>query len=107
MRIVVSIFTILFGLLHIIAAVTQFRAKAPAARGSATIMICGGIAVVCASAAHLAGGIATTCMEAAVGFLLIGFAAYLNGKQAGKTNLLHHVIRGTIAVLLIVGFIIW
>ncbi len=109
MRIVVSILSILFGLLHLIAAFTQFKAKDPAARGSATIMACGGIAVIFEAIAHLVGNNSgwLDALPCATGCLLICFAAYLNGKRAEKVNPLHHVIRGGIAVLLVVGFVIW
>ena len=107
MRIVISALAILFGVLHIIAAVTQFKSKDPGARWSAAIMVCGGIAVVSATVAHLTGVIVMTLMEAAMGFWLICFAAWLNGKRSGNLHLSHHIIRGTIAALLVAGFVIW
>lgn len=105
----VSVLAILFALLHIAAAIAQLKSKDPAARGSATMMTCGGIAVACAAIAHLAGGhiLHADALSTAVGSMLICFAACLNGKRAGKINPLHHIIRGGIAVLLVVGFILW
>lgn len=109
MRIAIGVFTLLFGGLHIAAAAAQSKSKDDAVRGSAVIMICGGIAVVCAAAAHLAGGhiLHADTLSAAAGGMLICFAAYLNGKQSGNFHLSHHIVRGIIAVLLAVGIFVW
>lgn len=111
MRIVVGALAILFGLLHMIAAAAQFKSKEPAARGSAALMLTGGVLLIGAAIAHLAYGAPgdwMVALSAAVcGFLPICFAAYLNGKRAGKLNPPHHIIRGSVAVLLIVGFLLW
>ena len=110
MRIAVSVLAILFALLHIIAAAAQFRSKDPAARGSAVLMLCGGVALICSSVAHLINGSLWAWQDplsAACGFLLICFAAYLNGRRAGNVHLSHHLVRGGIAVLLVLGFVLW
>ena len=112
MRVAVSILAILFGLLHLIAAAVQFRSKDPAARGSASIMLCGSAALICSAIAHLihgggAGSQIAVLSSAVCGVLLICFAAYLNGRRAGKVHLSHHLVRGGIAALLVVGFFLW
>ena len=111
MRIVVSVLAILFGLLHIVAAATQFKSKDPAARGSASLMICGGAALICSAVAHLINsspGAWVDALSAGVcGFLPICFAAYLNGRRAGNVHPLHHAVRGGITVLLVLGFFLW
>ena len=111
MRIAVSALAILFALLHIIAAVTQVKCKDPAVRSSASIMLCGSATLVCSAAAHLHdGGVGSqiaVLSTAVCGFLLICFAAYLNGRRAGKVHLSHHLVRGGIAALLVVGFFLW
>ena len=110
MRIAVSALAILFTLLHIIAAVTQFRSRDPAARNSAAIMLCGGAALFCAAVAHLVydgAGDWITVLPAACGFLLICLAAYLNGRRSEKVHISHHLIRGGIAILLVTGFFFW
>ena len=111
MRIAVSVLAILFALLHIIAAVTQLRSKDPAARGSAVLMLCGGAALICSAIAHLvydgAGSQITVLAAGVCGFFPICFAAYLNGRRSGNVHLSHHVIRGGIAVLLVMGFFLW
>lgn len=111
MRIVISVLAILFGLLHILAAITQLKSKDAAARGAAALMLCGSVLLIGTAIAHLVYGVPGDWMvalsAAACGFLPVCFAAYLNGKRAGKVNPLHHVIRGGIAVLLVVGFILW
>ena len=107
MRIAVSVLAILFALLHIIAAVTQLKSKDPAARGSAVLMLCGGAALIVSTVAHLINiglGAQIEVLSAAVcGFLPICFAAYLNGRRSGNVHLSHHLVRGGIAVLLVVG----
>ena len=110
MRIVVSMLAILFGLLHFIAGLTQFKSQDPAVRGSTVMMACGGIAVACAAISHLGGAHPmgwVDALSAVPGGLLICSAAYLNGKRSGNFHLSHHIIRGGIAVLLVVGFILW
>ena len=109
MNIAISVLTILFGALHIFAAATQFKAKDAAARGFAIAMFQGGVCVVLEAAAHLLGG-SLGWMDApmcAAGCLLICGSAYANGRRAGNVHLSHHIVRGAIAVLLAVGFLIW
>ena len=109
MRIVISVLAILFGGLHFIAGFTQFKSKDPAARGFATAMTCGGIALICAAIVHLIGHLSSwqDVISAVTGCLLICVAAWENGKRSGNFHLSHHVVRGVIAVLLVVGFLIW
>ena len=111
MRIAVSVLAILFALLHIIAAAAQLKSKDPAARGGASLMLCGGAALICSAVAHLInsspGAWIDTLAAAVCGFFPICFAAYLNGRRAGKIHTLHHAVRCGIAVLLTVGFVVW
>ena len=111
MRIAVSVLSILFALLHTAAAVIQFKAKDPTARGSASLMLCGGVALICSAVAHLvyngAGDWITALSAGVCGFLPICFAAYLNGRRSGNIHLSHHAIRGGIAALLVLGFFLW
>lgn len=110
MRYAVSIIAILFSLLHIAAAVTQFKSKDPAARGSAVWMVSGGVLLLCAAVPHLirSGGAGwMDALTAGVGGVFVCFAAVLNGKRAGKVHPVHHIVRGIIVALLIVGFVLW
>lgn len=109
MRIAIGVFALLFGGLHFIAGLTQFKSKDPAARGFATAMTCGGIALVCAAVVHLTGQLHgwQDAINAATGCLLICAAAYANGRRSGSFHLSHHLIRGGIALLLTVGIAIW
>lgn len=111
MRIVVSVLAILFGLLHIIAALTQFKSKDPTARGSAAIMVCGGVILISTAIVHLVyedpGDWMVALSAAVCGFLPICFAAYLNGKRMGKIHIRHHVVRAVISVLLMAGLLLW
>lgn len=109
MRIVIGVLAILFALLHIIAARTQLKSKDAAAQGLSIAMLCGGVCVAVNAIAHLAGDNpgwvdALTC---AVGCLLICVPAYENGRRSGNVHVSHHIVRGGIAVLLVVGFILW
>ena len=109
MRIAIGVLALLFGGLHFIAGLTQFKSQAPAARGFATAMTCGGIALICAAITHLIGGLSgwQDAISAATGCLLICAAAYANGRRSGNFHLSHHIIRGIIAVLLVVGVFVW
>ena len=110
MRIAVSVLAILFALLHVIAAVAQLKSKDPAARGCASLMLCGGAALVCSAVSHLINSSLwpwIDTLSAACGFLLVCFAAYLNGRRSGNVHLSHHLVRGGIAVLLVLGFFFW
>ena len=113
MRIAVSVLAILFALLHIIAAATQFRSKDPAARGFAVCMASGGICAIIAAVFHLywgaVGGNAnlSDATTLAIGCLLICIAAYMNGRWSGHVHLSHHLIRGGAAVLLVLGLFLW
>ena len=111
MRIAVSVFAILFALLHIVAAAVQLKSRDPAARGSASLMLCGGAALICSAVAHLiydgAGSQITVLSAGVCGFLPICFAAYLNGRRAGKVHLSHHAVRCGVAILLVAGFFLW
>ena len=106
MRIAVSVLAILFGLLHIIAARTQLKSSEPAARGFAIAMLCGGVCVAFEAAAHLIGNNPgwIDALACATGCLLICFSAYANGRRTGNVHLSHHIVRGTIAALLVAGF---
>lgn len=109
MRIIVSVFAILFGGLHFIAGLTQLKSEGPAARGLACAMACGGIALICAAIinwmGHLYGG--QDVVSAVTGCLLICVSAYANGKRSGSFHASHHIIRGVLAVLIIGSFFIW
>ena len=113
MRIVVSILAVLFGLLHLIAAAVQFKSKDPVARGLAVSMASGGICAIAAAIFHLywgaVGGNAnlSDAITLAIGCLLICAAAYMNGRRSGNVHLSHHLVRGGIAILLVLGFFLW
>ena len=113
MRIAVSVLAILFALLHLIAAAAQFKSKDPTARGFAVCMASGCICAITAAFFHLywgaVGGNAnlSDATTLAIGCLLICAAAYMNGRRAGNVHLSHHLIRGGIAVLLVICFAVW
>ena len=109
MRIFVSVLAMLFGALHFIAGLTQFKAKDPTARGLAAAMACGGISLICAAIINLIGHLSgwQDVIVLVTGCLLICVAAYENGRRSGNFHLSHHIVRGGIAIPLVVGFLIW
>lgn len=109
MRIVVGIFALLFGGLHLVAGLTQAKAKDPSGRGLAISMACGGIAVICAAVIQLMGGLSgwQDVISAVTGCLLICVSAYENGRRSGNLHPSHHIVRGAAAALLVAGFAIW
>ena len=106
MRIAVSVLVI-FALLHIIAAAAQFKSRDPAARGFAAAMACGGGSAIGAAISHLAGGMAGDIGALSIAYLLICLAAYMNGRRSGNVRLSHHAVRGGIAALLVICFVVW
>lgn len=109
MRIVIGVFTLLFGGLHLAAGLTQFKSKDPAARGFAIAMACGGIALVCTAVVHMVGHLSggQDAINAAAGCLLVCASAYGNGRRSGKLHPSHHIVRGAVAVLLVAGVLVW
>lgn len=109
MRIAISVFAILFGLLHIIAARTRLKSTDSAARRFAVSMLCGGVCVVLEATAHLVGHNLNwvDALSCAVGCLLICVSAYENGRRSGNLHPSHHIVRGTIAALLVAGVAVW
>lgn len=108
MRTVVSVLALLFGLLHMIAGATQFSSEDPAARGFGITMVSGGLCVILAAVFHLTLGVnASDASTAGIGCLLICAAAFANGSRSVKFHLSHHIVRGIVAVLLVVGFVLW
>ena len=111
MSIATSILAILFALLHMIAAAAQFKSRDPAARGSASLMLCGGVALICSAVAHLiydgAGSQITVLAAGVCGFFPICFAAYLNGRRSGNVHTLLHAVRCGVAILLVAGLFLW
>ena len=109
MRIAIGIFILLFGGLHFAAGLTQFKSQDPAARGFAVAMACGGIGLICAAVVHLMGHLSggQDAICAATGCLLICAAAYANGRRSGNLHPSHHIVRGIIAVLLVIGVLVW
>lgn len=109
MRVAISILAVLFGVLHIIAACTQFKSEDPAARGFAVAMFCGGVCAAFESAVNLLGTNPgwMDALSVAAGCLLICVPAYANGRRSGNFHLSHHIVRGIIAALLVAGFFLW
>ena len=101
---ILCVIAALFGLLHIIAAASQLKKKKKYYI-STWMMIIGGLlmiqaVVLCVFGSHLDWG------SALLGGLFMCFAALMNGRRSGNMHKVHHVIRGVIALALVVGFVL-
>ena len=102
LSIVLYILSIAFAALHCFAAVSQIRSDKKPFPGA--LMIIGSLilagAVIC--------GIAKQSFDfifALFGCGLICFAAVFNGLKSGSFHIQHHIVRISISVILIAGFI--
>ncbi|MCM1053938.1 MAG: hypothetical protein NC394_00305 [Bacteroides sp.] len=94
--------TALYAVLSAVAAAVQM--KSVKNKGTSLIMIGGALVLTAAIIIHILktpyGWIA-----AAIGGLLICAAALINGKKSGSFHIQHHIIRFTVTILLIIGYI--
>lgn len=100
MIIAVKILALLFAVLHIAAAASKLRDREGL---DLAAMMAAGAAVVAASVAMTS----FAWLPALLGGAVVCCSAVLNGKRRGKVNLPHHLIRGTVVVLITVGYLIW
>lgn len=101
MRYVVYVFTVLYAVLSVFAAIVQI--KTIKAKVTPFIMIAGGIILIGAVFLHIFF-IPFNWAVTLTGCLLISLAAFINGKK-GELHIVHHIIRLAVAVLLTLGFI--
>lgn len=90
----------LFGLLHIVAAASQFR-KGHVRQN--LLMLIGGVLMLLAVALCVIGS-PLDWAEALCGSWLICMNAVLNGKRNGQIHWQHHILRAAVAIGLVVGF---
>ena len=109
MRIAVSVLAILFGGLHLAAGTyAEFKGKDTAAQNSGGMMALGGLFAFTSACSHLTYHLSwLDALILALACIFICRAAYANGKRTGNVHLSHHIVRGVIAALLVVCFIIW
>ena len=98
--IILCVIATLFGLLHIIAAASQFKKKRYSGH---VMMLIGGVLMLLAVVLCLIG--APLDWEVALfGSMLICLNALMNGQRSGNLHWQHHAIRAVIAIAMIVGF---
>ena len=90
----------LFGLLHIIAAASQFRKKQYT---NHLMMLIGGLLFLLADVLCVIGS-PLDWTTALFGGWLVCLNAVLNGRRSGNLHWQHHAIRAAVAVALVVGF---
>ena len=104
MRYVVSAIAIVYAVLSVYAAGTQWKNRAR--RTSSSLMMAGGLILLLAGILELSGwGLAW--LVTVIGSLLICQAALINGKANGRVKLQHHAVRFMITAFLILGMLFW
>lgn len=99
---IVCIVSLLFGILSMIAALSQYRkAKNPTPH---LLMMLGGMVLLFAIIAAV-NGFSYDWVFALVGCSLICGAAIYNGKSGGNFHLSHHIVRIALSVFLVAGFL--
>lgn len=104
MRYVVSAIAIVYAVLSVYAASTQWKNRAR--RISSSLMTAGGLILLLAGILELALW-KPAWLVTVIGSLLICQAALINGKANGRVKLEHHAVRFIITVFLILGMVIW
>ncbi len=103
MQAALCIVSVLFGGLHILAAVSQLKSDKRSV--PALLMIIGSLlllgAVIC-NALRMS----LDYIPALLGCVLICAAAIMNGVKSQKLHIQHHIIRAALSIALIVGFIL-
>ena len=97
---ILCVIATLFGVLHIIAAVSQLKKTRYTSHWT---MLIGGVLMLLAVALCVTGS-ALDWTVALFGSLLICMAALMNGRRGGHMHWQHHAVRAVIAIGLIVGF---
>ncbi len=103
MNIALCIISGIFGALSLIAAISQLRGENKSFP-SATLMIIGSVILLSAVICNIAK-LYFDFVIAAVGCAGICTAAIYNGLKSGNFHPKHHIIRITLSLILIAGFI--
>lgn len=97
---ILCVIAALFGLLHIIAAASQFR-KGHVRQN--LMMLIGGFLMLLAVVLCITG-FPLDWVAALLGGCLVCLNAVLNGKRNGEIHWPHHAIRSAFALALVIGF---
>ena len=103
MRYILYAITALYGGLSFFAAFSQLKKLEQ--KTSHVIMALGGLILIAEIGLHIIN-IPFNWIAAIVGGALICTAAVINGKKSGSFHIAHHIIRFTVTLLLVVGFIL-
>ncbi len=103
MQYVLYVLTALYAVLCVIAAASQL--KSAAKRDTPILMLLGSALLLCAVLFQVLWS-AWGWLFAIAGGVLIFLAAFQNGRRGGSFHLLHHIIRGVITLLLVLGFLL-
>ena len=103
MNVVLCIISIIFGGLSLIASISQIRTEKKSM--SAVLMIIGSIMLISAVICNLAKQ-QFDFLLALIGCAAICAAAIYNGLKSGNFHIQHHIIRITLSLVLIVGFVL-
>ena len=103
MKVVLCIVSIIFGGLSLIAAISQMRADKKSA--PAVLMIIGSVILIFAVISNFAKQ-PFDYVLALIGCVAICIAAICNGLKSGNFHIQHHIIRITLSLILIIGFVL-
>ena len=103
MSVVLCIVSIIFGGLSLIAAISQMRADKKSA--PAVLMVVGSVMLIAAAICNFTK-LQFDCVLALAGCAAICAAAICNGLKSGNFHIQHHIIRITLSLVLIVGFVL-
>lgn len=103
MNVVLSIVSVIFGGLSLVAAIAQMRDDKKSI--PAVIMIIGSAMLISAVICNLAKQ-QFDFVLAFIGCAAICAAAICNGLKSGGFHIQHHIIRITLSVILVVGFVL-
>ena len=103
MSVVLCVVSIIFGGLSLIAAISQMRADKKSA--PAVLMIVGSVMLIAAVICNITKR-QFDYVPALIGCTGICAAAMCNGLKSGNFHIQHHVIRITLSLALIVGFVL-
>lgn len=103
MTVVLSIVSIIFGGLSLVAAISQMRDDKKST--SAILMIIGSVMLISAVICNLAKQ-QFDFVLAFIGCAAICTAAVCNGLKSGDFHIRHHIIRITLSLILVGGFVL-
>ena len=89
-----------YGVLSLLAATNQLkelRGQEQANKDAPVLMILGGVLLALSFSGWW--GVVT----ALIGCVLVNTAAVLNGKRSGNLHIRHHIVRGVLAVTIVLG----